>query len=111
MSDKMEMLTAQEQATKPKKEPAKRTKAQRRKSPTSKHCKIRRNPALLIQWIIEHPLNLYPTREEKSQLVLNAGMNKTQLDYWFANTRKSIKKVGYDKWKKNHYSRSEGKLA
>ena len=133
MSDEIETLTAPEQAANPsscKKEEEEEEEEielalshPRRKSSTSKHgvlCnsrrKIRRNPAVLIQWIEEHPLNPYPTKIEKSQLALYAGMNQRQLNDWFANARRNIKKVGYDKWKKKHSGYSailsvQGKLA
>ena len=62
----------------------------------------RRNPAVLIRWIEEHPFNPYPTKGEKQHLAFYAGMTQRQLNDWFANARRNIKKVGYDNWKKKH---------
>ena len=62
----------------------------------------RRNPAVLIRWIEEHPYNPYPTKAEKQGLAFYAGMTLRQLNDWFANARRNIKKVGYDSWKKKH---------
>lgn len=62
----------------------------------------RRNPAVLIRWIEEHPYNPYPTKAEKHYLAFYAGMTQRQLNDWFANARRNIKKVGYEAWKKKH---------
>lgn len=62
----------------------------------------RRNPAVLIRWIEDHPYNPYPTKAEKHYLAYYAGMTQRQLNDWFANARRNIKKVGYDAWKKKH---------
>ena len=62
----------------------------------------RRNPAVLIRWIEEHPFNPYPTKGEKQGLAFYAGMTQRQLNDWFANARRNIKKVGYENWKKKH---------
>ena len=62
----------------------------------------RRNPAVLVNWIAGHPQNPYPTKGEKESLAEHAGMTPRQLNDWFANARRNIKKVGYDKWKKKH---------
>ena len=62
----------------------------------------RRNPAVLIRWIEDHPFNPYPTKGEKQGLAFYAGMTQRQLNDWFANARRNIKKVGYDNWKKKH---------
>lgn len=62
----------------------------------------RRNPAVLIRWIEEHAHNPYPTKAEKHYLALLAGMTQRQLNDWFANARRNIKKVGYAAWKKKH---------
>lgn len=62
----------------------------------------RRNPAVLIQWIEEHPHNPYPTKGEKHYLAFYAGMSQRQLNDWFANARRNIKKAGYEVWKKKH---------
>ena len=62
----------------------------------------RRNPAVLIRWIEEHPYNPYPTKSEKHYLSFYSGMTQRQLNDWFANARRNIKKVGYESWKKKH---------
>ena len=62
----------------------------------------RRNPAVLIRWIEDHPCNPYPTKGEKQGLAFYAGMTQRQLNDWFANARRNIKKNGYDNWKKKH---------
>ena len=62
----------------------------------------RRNPAVLIRWIEDHPFNPYPTKGEKQGLAFYAGMTQRQLNDWFANARRNIKKVGYENWKKKH---------
>lgn len=62
----------------------------------------RRNPAVLIHWIEEHPYNPYPTKGEKQGLAFYAGMTQRQLNDWFANARRNIKKVGFENWKKKH---------
>ena len=62
----------------------------------------RRNPAVLIRWIEDHPFNPYPTKVEKQGLAFYAGMTQRQLNDWFANARRNIKKVGYENWKKKH---------
>ena len=64
--------------------------------------RLRRNPAVLIRWIEDHPFNPYPTKGEKQGLAFYAGMTLRQLNDWFANARRNIKKVGYENWKKKH---------
>ena len=64
--------------------------------------RLRRNPAVLIRWIEDHPFNPYPTKGEKQGLAFYAGMTQRQLNDWFANARRNIKKVGYENWKKKH---------
>ena len=61
-----------------------------------------RNPAVLILWIEEHAHNPYPSRSEKTMLAHYAGMTQRQLNDWFANARRNIKKVGYTAWKEKH---------
>ena len=53
-----------------------------------------RNPSVLVSWILEHKSSPYPTKEEKKVLAKQAGMTITQVSYWFANTRRRIKKLG-----------------
>lgn len=67
----------------------------------SKHLR-RKNPAVLIKWIQDHNEHPYPTKAEKGFLVRRAGMTYRQLNDWFANARRNIKKKGYSKWKKKH---------
>ena len=59
---------------------------------------------MLIRWIEEHPVHPYPTKAEKQGLAFYAGMTQPQLKDWFVNTRRKIKKVGYENWKKEHNS-------
>lgn len=60
----------------------------------------RRNTAVLVQWIEEHPYNPYPTKSEKQNLAFMAGMTLRQLNDWFANARRNIKKMGLENWRK-----------
>ena len=62
--------------------------------------KFNRNAAVLIEWIDEHPFNPYPTKTEKAMLAEKAGMSIRQLNDWFANARRNIKKYSYETWKK-----------
>ena len=62
--------------------------------------KQRRNPSVLVQWIEEHPFNPYPTKQEKQQLAVMSGMTLRQLNDWFANARRNIKKLGFELWRK-----------
>lgn len=71
-------------------------------SPSTYPIRRRRNPAVLIRWIEDHPFNPYPTKVEKQGLAFYAGMTQRQLNDWFANARRNIKKVGYENWKKKH---------
>ena len=65
--------------------------------------KKRRNPGVLIKWIHAHCNHPYPTKSEKDYLTLYAGMNLRQLNDWFANARRNIKKKGgYESWKEKH---------
>lgn len=65
--------------------------------------KIRRNPGVLITWIHTHSSSPYPTKAEKDMLSRLAGMNLRQLNDWFANARRNIKKKGgYIKWREKH---------
>lgn len=73
-------------------------------SPSKKNCGYRRprNPAVLVLWIEEHSQNPYPSKAEKHYLAHCAGMTQRQLNDWFANARRNIKKVGYQTWKVKH---------
>lgn len=65
--------------------------------------KVRRNPGVLITWIHTHSSSPYPTKAEKDMLSRLAGMNLRQLNDWFANARRNIKKKGgYTKWREKH---------
>ena len=63
---------------------------------------VRRNPGVLIAWIHSHSANPYPTKGEKYVLSWHTGMSLRQLNDWFANARRSIKKGGYLKWREKH---------
>ena len=73
-------------------------------SSSQKNCGYRRprNPAVLVLWIEEHAQNPYPSKAEKHYLAHYAGMTQRQLNDWFANARRNIKKVGYQSWKEKH---------
>ena len=58
----------------------------------------RRNPNVLIQWIEEHPNHPYPSKSDKQFLASQAGMNLRQLNDWFANARRNMKKLGFQTW-------------
>ena len=64
--------------------------------------KMRRNPGVLVRWIYLHERNYYPTKAEKEELCQDAGMTMRQLNDWFANARRNIKKKGMEYWKKKH---------
>lgn len=64
--------------------------------------KTRPNTAVLIQWILDNSRHPYPTKLEKEDLARRAWMNLRQLNDWFANVRRNIKKKGFDKWKRRH---------
>lgn len=61
----------------------------------------RRDATHLIEWLDLHQGNPYPTRIEKEQLVVISGMTSRQLNDWFANARRNIRKVGFERWRKN----------
>lgn len=63
--------------------------------------KVRRNPGVLVKWIYLHERNYYPTKSEE-ELCREAGMTIRQLNDWFANARRNIKKKGMEYWKKKH---------
>ena len=64
----------------------------------------RRDATHLIQWLDMHQGNPYPTKTEKEQLVVISGMTSRQLNDWFANARRNIRKIGFDRWRKNKAS-------
>ena len=70
--------------------------------PPAKPEKIKRNHAVLVQWLETHHLNPYPTKAEKHYLACYANMTQRQLNDWFANARRNIKKVGFPMWKAKH---------
>jgi hypothetical protein len=53
-----------------------------------------------VQWIEEHYDNPYPNKSEKKQLAAMSGTTLRQLNDWFANARRNIKKLGYQTWRK-----------
>ena len=66
--------------------------------------KAKRNHAVLIQWLETHHENPYPTKAEKLYLANYANMTQRQLNDWFANARRNIKKIGFSSWKAKHSS-------
>lgn len=75
-------------------------------NPFFRKRKVRRNPAVLSRWIQEHHPSSYPTKMEKELLSRKAGMTIRQLNDFFANARRNIKKKGFEAWKKKHPSYS-----
>ena len=69
---------------------------------SAKSEKSKRNHAVLIQWLETHHENPYPTKAEKYYLACYANMTQRQLNDWFANARRNIKKVGLTAWKAKH---------
>ena len=65
-------------------------------------AKSKRNHAVLIQWLETHYENPYPTKSEKHYLACYANMTQRQLNDWFANARRNIKKIGFAAWKAKH---------
>lgn len=70
--------------------------------PAAKPEKAKRNHAVLVQWMETHHHNPYPTKSEKHYLGCYANMTQRQLNDWFANARRNIKKVGFPMWKAKH---------
>lgn len=70
--------------------------------PPAKPEKVKRNHAVLVQWLETHHQNPYPTKAEKHYLACSANMTQRQLNDWFANARRNIKKVGFPMWKAKH---------
>lgn len=71
---------------------------------STKSEKTKRNHAVLIQWLETHHENPYPTKAEKHYLACYANMTQRQLNDWFANARRNIKKIGFTAWKAKHSS-------
>ena len=69
---------------------------------SAKSEKAKRNHAVLIQWVETHHDNPYPTKAEKHCLASYANMTQRQLNDWFANARRNIKKIGFAAWKAKH---------
>lgn len=59
-------------------------------------CRLRTWP--LRQWIYQHRKNPYPTKADKKLLAKMANLREDQVNMWFANTRRRIKKVGMRSW-------------
>lgn len=57
-----------------------------------------RNTTVLVQWLENHTPNPYPTKQEKQHLAVMSGLSLRQLNDWFANARRNIKKIGFDFW-------------
>lgn len=69
---------------------------------STKAEKSKRNHAVLIQWLETHHEKPYPTKTEKHYLACYANMTQRQLNDWFANARRNIKKIGFAAWKAKH---------
>lgn len=59
-----------------------------------------RNTLPLIEWLEMHQSNPYPSKFEKEQLALVSQLTLRQLNDWFANARRNIKRFGYAEWRK-----------
>ena len=66
----------------------------------------KKNTEYLKKWIASHPENLYPVKEEKILLGEISGLDYTQVDNFFGNTRRRIKKIGIQEWLETHLIKS-----
>ena len=57
-----------------------------------------RNIDILVDWIRAHPQNPYPDKPTKVYLTCKASMTMKQLNDWFANARRDIKRIGMSNW-------------
>ena len=57
-----------------------------------------RNTENLKKWIASHQENPYPVKEEKILLGEMSDLDDKQVDYFFGNTRRRIKKIGMQEW-------------
>ena len=63
----------------------------------SKRKRNMRNTDILVEWIRDHP-HPYPDRPTKVYLTCKANMTMKQLNDWFSNARRDIKKNGISNW-------------
>ena len=73
-----------------------------------KKIRSRRSHSNLVQWLDMHKSNPYPTKVEKEQLAINSGMTIRQLNDWFANARRNIRKIGFEAWRKRKFACFDG---
>lgn len=55
---------------------------------------------MLKEWLIRRRENPYPSREEKKELAVEAGLTYTQICNWFANWRRKLKNSSKERNKK-----------
>lgn len=73
-----------------------------------KKIRSRRSHSNLVQWLDMHKSNPYPTKVEKEQLAINSGMTIRQINDWFANARRNIRKIGFEAWRKRKFACFDG---
>ncbi len=78
-----------------------RTGSKARTVPSIRSYK-RRDSIILIQWIKDNAKNPYPTDEEKVILAKLSRRTLRQLNTWFTNTRRVIKKTSMEEWLLKH---------
>ena len=57
-----------------------------------------RNTDVLVDWVREHPQSPYPDKPTKVYLTCKTNMTLKQLDDWFSNSRRDIKRIGMSTW-------------
>jgi len=80
-------------------------KITRRRLPCASFSPIRKGRNInevLIRWVHENKENPYPTAIQKQILTRKSGKSLKQVNNWFPNTRRSIKKMGVEAWLKKH---------
>ncbi len=64
-------------------------------------CK-RPDNIILYQWVVAHQTDPYPSNSEKVILARMSRKTLTQLNQWFANNRRAIKKTSMEDWIQKH---------
>ena len=67
------------------------------------------NKKYLTQWMHQHKKHPYPTKEEKILLGEICSLRPSQIETWFGNRRREIKKSSMEEWLKKHPRYSLGK--
>ena len=81
-------------------------KSKKNHSALSMMMKRRKNTAILTQWMKRNFELRKPTKMEKISLGEQAFMTKLQVDDWFSNTRRVIKKISHPVWCDKHPTHS-----